>query len=182
MQASDGSPNCPSTRKSCGAKESGLPLSWAATQNNLGNVRRRLHKCNRSRPDTLASASSSRAVPLSFPVLCRRPVERPALARPFLQRLAMSRKRLRQPRRPALAASQLHEHIAEIVLRRCPVERNALAHPFLQRLAIGSKRLLQPRCTALALPEPQDGTTVCLLRRPYCGPHQRAEGEWHSLC
>ena len=67
-------------------------------------------------------------------VLRHGPVERHALARPFLQRVAIGRDRLLQPRRAALALAERRQRIAEIVLRHGPVERHALArHQIEQR-------------------------------------------------
>ena len=80
-------------------------------------------------------------------------MERNPLARLFLQRRAIGRHRLLQPRRPALPLAERRERIAEIVLRRRPVERNPLARALLQRRAIGRDRLLEPRRPALPLAE-----------------------------
>ena len=137
------------------------PAGVAAHQRVMSNRRFQRSPGLSSSPKT--TASSSRAVPLSRSpsaleriaeiVLRRRPVERNPLARPFLQRRAIGRHRLLQPRRPALPLPERLERIAEIVLRRRPVERNPLARPFLQRRAIGRHRLLEPRRPALPLPE-----------------------------
>ena len=59
------------------------------------------------------------------------------LARHLLQRRAIGRHRLLEPRRPALPLAEPIERVAEIALRRRPVERHAFARPFLQRRAIG---------------------------------------------
>src|SRR5262249_28594343 len=59
------------------------------------------------------------------------PVERHALARPFLQRVAIGPDRLLQPRRSALARAAPRKRIAGIGLRRGPLQRPTLARPFL---------------------------------------------------
>ena len=100
-----------------------------------------------------ATASSSRAVPLSRSpeprkrgaevVLRRRPVERHPLARPFLQRGAVGRDRLLQPRRAALALPERPERGAEVVLRHRPVERHPLARTLGQQHTIALDSLSQ---------------------------------------
>jgi hypothetical protein len=65
-----------------------------------------------------------------------------ARARARIQRLAIGRDRLLEPRRATFVLAERLKRIAEIVLRRGPLERYALARIFLQRLAIGRDRLL----------------------------------------
>ena len=78
------------------------------------------------------------------------PIERHALAGPFLQRLAIGDDCLFELCRPALASPQRLKHVAQIVLGHGPLERHALARPFLQRLAIGDDRIFELRRPALA--------------------------------
>src|SRR5262249_29785359 len=73
----------------------------------------------------------------------RGPLQRHALARPFLQRLAIGRRRLLQPRRAALALTERLQRSAEIVLRHAPLQRHALAGLFLQRVAISHDGLFE---------------------------------------
>ena len=104
----------------------------------------------------------------------RRPVERNPFARPFLQRRAIGRDRLLEPRRPALPLAERQERIAEIVLRRRPMERDPLARPFLQRRAKGLDRLLKPRRPALPLAERLKRIAEIVLRhRPSSGTRSR---------
>ncbi len=80
-----------------------------------------------------------------------RPVERNPIARQFLQRRAIGRDRLLEPRRPAFPLAERQERTAEIVLSRRPSERDPVARQFLQRRAKGRDRLLEPRRPALPL-------------------------------
>ena len=87
-------------------------LFWVAAQSS--GTRSRVRSFSASRK--AATASSSRAVPLSRSprlgeayaqiVLGHGPVERHALAGPFLQRLAIGGDGLFEPRRPALALAR----------------------------------------------------------------------------
>ena len=79
------------------------------------------------------------------------PLERHALARPFLQRRAKGRDRLLEPRRPVLPLPESFERVAEVVLRHRPVEGNPLTRPLLKRRTIGGDRLLEPRGPTLPL-------------------------------
>jgi hypothetical protein len=85
--------------------------------------------------------------------------------RPFLQRLAIGRDRLRELPRPALPFPEPKERSAEIVLCPRPLGRNAFSGPFLQRGAIGRDRLLQTRRPALPLPERCERNAETHLRR-----------------
>jgi hypothetical protein len=60
-------------------------------------------------------------------VLRHCPVERHALARAFLERVAVDVDRLLQPRRPVLALPERLKGVAEVVLRRRPLKRYALS-------------------------------------------------------
>src|SRR5262249_27716506 len=83
----------------------------------------------------------------------RRPIERRALAGPFLQGLTVGGDGLFKLRSPALARSEGVERIAQIVLGRGPAERRTLAGVFLQRVAIGNDRLFEFCRPALARSE-----------------------------
>jgi hypothetical protein len=63
-------------------------------------------------------------------ILRHRPLERHAIARPFLQRGAEGLDRRLQLRRAALALPQRPKRDAEVVLRPRPVERHAIARGF----------------------------------------------------
>src|SRR5579863_927475 len=76
-------------------------------------------------------------------VLRARPSEWRPLARPFLQRQAISRHSLLEGRRPHFPVANSRKRKAEIVLRRRPVERRLLTWLLLERRAIGCNRLLQ---------------------------------------
>ena len=102
-------------------------------------------------------------------------LERNPLAGPLLQRRAIGRDRLLEPRRPALPLAERRERKAEIVLRRRPVERNPLARPFLQRRAIGLNRLLEPRRPALPLAERRERKAEIVLRRRLVERNHSAE-------
>src|SRR4051794_5312805 len=86
-------------------------------------------------------------------VLGHGPVERDALAGPFLQRGAADADGLFQARGAALAFAEPPERVAEVVLSPRPAERDALAGPFRQRGAVGDDRLFQARGAALAFAE-----------------------------
>jgi hypothetical protein len=98
-------------------------------------------------------------------VLRRRPVERHAFARPFLQRRAVGRDRLLKARRPALPLTEREERVAEIVLRRRPVERRVFARPFLQRRAVGRDRLVKARRPALCVESEHSSRGSSAMRR-----------------
>src|SRR5258708_38922105 len=69
-------------------------------------------------------------------VLGRGPLERHALAGPFLQRLAIASDGLVKLRRSGLALPQSPKRIAEIVLGRGPVERPPCARTHRQAITI----------------------------------------------
>ena len=73
-------------------------------------------RCSASPVPPSRSPSSKSALPRLACVIA--PVERHVLAGCFLQRLAIGRNRLLQPRRTALPLPTRNERVAEIVLRR----------------------------------------------------------------
>src|SRR5260370_8348949 len=89
-------------------------------------------------------------------VLRRRPVERDALADPFLQRLTIGGDSFLQLFGPALPLPERPERVAEIVLRLRPVERDTLPDPFLHCLTIGAHSILPLFCPAPPPPHPRD--------------------------
>src|SRR5215471_3139411 len=98
------------------------------------------------------------------------PSERRALARPFLQRLAIGCDGLFELRRPTLAFSEYAKRIAQIVLGCGPIKRHALAGLFLQCLAIGDNGLFELRRPTLAFSEYAKRTAQIVLG---CGPIER---------
>jgi hypothetical protein len=86
-------------------------------------------------------------------VLGHGPLERHALAGPFLLRLAKGVDRLCERLRSALTLAKAPKRKTEIVLRPGPIEGRALAGAFLQRLAKGVDRLRERLRPALPLAE-----------------------------
>src|SRR5262249_10862025 len=81
------------------------------------------------------------------------PRDRNPLARPFLERRAISRNRLLKTLRPALPPPERRKRSAEIVLRHPRIVLDPRAIPFLPRRSERCNRLLKTTPTALPLPK-----------------------------
>src|SRR5262245_33584962 len=101
------------------------------------------------------------------------PIEWHALARVFLQRLAIGDDRLFELRRPALALPEERKRTAQTVLGHGPIEWHALKGTFLQRPAIRRDALFHLGRPALAPAEARKRTAQTVLGH---GPI-----EWHAL-